>query len=176
MERTIWCGMAYCRKSARRSRSVFLSPWSVSIRMKARRSLPLSALHASQPSSQLNEYIYIYIYAYCLLPCKYFMISTPHSGRLALPYPGISSKTTFDSPPFVPPIPKAFISLVRPGRDDVQQISFSMIAFSNELLPTFERPRNATSGSRDDIGVVRNLLADHSLMGEWCDGAKNLSA
>lgn len=103
---------------------------------------------------------------YCLLPCKYFIISTPHSARLAFPYPGISSNTTFDSPPLVPPIPNAFISLVLPGRDDVQQISLPITTFNNELFPTFERPRIATSGSSEDMGVVRNLLADHNLMGE----------
>lgn len=104
------------------------------------------------------------------------MISIPHSVRLAFPYPGISSNTIFDSPPLVPPIPNAFISRVRPGFDDVQHISLPMTAFSSELFPTFERPRNATSGSDDDSGVVRNLLADHSLTGEWRDGLKNLSA
>jgi hypothetical protein len=43
-------------------------------------------------------------------------------------------------------------------------------------LPTFERPRNATSGSTDSIGVVRNLAADQSFMGEWREGVKTLSA
>ena len=88
----------------------------------------------------------------------------------------MSSSTTFDSPPFVPPIPNAFISRVRPGFDDVQHISFPIMAFSSELLPTFERPRNATSGSTDANGVVRNLAADQSLTGEWRDGVKTLSA
>lgn len=50
------------------------------------------------------------------------------------------------------------------------------MAFSSELLPTFERPRNATSGSTDANGVVRNLAADQSLSGEWRDGVKTLSA
>ena len=88
----------------------------------------------------------------------------------------MSRRTIFDSPPFVPPIPKAFISLVRPGFDDVQQISWPMIAFNNELFPTFDRPRKATSGSIEESGVVRNLLADQSLIGEWRDGMNSLSA
>lgn len=104
------------------------------------------------------------------------MISIPHSVRLAFPYPGISSSTTLFSPPLVPPIPNAFISLVRPGLDDVQQTSWPMMAFKSELFPTLERPRNATSGSIEDMGVVRNLLADHNLIGEWRDGMKSLSA
>jgi hypothetical protein len=66
----------------------------------------------------------------------------------------------------LPPIPNAFISLVRPGRDDVQHISLPISPFINELFPTFDRPRNATSGSVEDTGVVRNLLADQSLIGE----------
>lgn len=113
---------------------------------------------------------------HCFLPCKYFIISAPHSVRLAFPYPGISSRTIFDSPPFVPPIPNAFISLVRPGFEDVQQISLPMIAFSSELFPTFDRPRNATSGSVEERGVVRNFDADHSFTGEWREGVKSLSA
>lgn len=103
---------------------------------------------------------------HCFRPWRYFIISAPHSDRLAFPYPGMSSSTTFDSPPFVPPIPNAFISLVRPGFDDVQQISWPIIAFSSELLPTFDRPKNATSGSTDANGVVRNLAADQSFSGE----------
>lgn len=55
-------------------------------------------------------------------------------------------------------------------------MSWPMIAFSKELLPTLERPRNATSGSTEERGVVRNLLADHSFRGEWRDGMKILSA
>jgi hypothetical protein len=73
-------------------------------------------------------------------------------------------------------MPNAFISRVRPGLEDVQQISWPIIAFSKELLPTFDRPRKATSGSSEESGVVRNLLADHSLIGEWRDGVKILSA
>lgn len=73
-------------------------------------------------------------------------------------------------------MPNAFISRVRPGFDDVQQISVPMTAFSSELFPAFERPRKATSGSTDDSGVVRNLLADHSLTGAWREGVKSLSA
>ena len=88
----------------------------------------------------------------------------------------MSSRTIFDSPPFVPPIPNAFISLVRPGFEDVQHISFPMTALSKELLPTFERPRNATSGSIEERGVVRNFAADHNFLGEWREGAKSLSA
>lgn len=103
---------------------------------------------------------------YCFRPWRYFIISAPHSARLAFPYPGISSKTTLCSPPFVPPIPNAFISLVRPGFEDVQQTSCPIIAFKSELLPTFDRPRNATSGSTDESGVVRNLAADQSFKGE----------
>lgn len=100
----------------------------------------------------------------------------PHSARLALPYPGMSSSTTLCSPPFVPPIPNAFISRVRPGLDDVQHMFCPMIALSSELLPTLERPRNATSGSTEESGVVRNLLADHILRGEWREGVNILSA
>lgn len=47
LERTIWCGMACWRKRARRVRSVSLMLWSVSIRMKARRSLSSILLLAS---------------------------------------------------------------------------------------------------------------------------------
>lgn len=50
------------------------------------------------------------------------------------------------------------------------------MAFNNELFPTLERPRNATSGWMEDKGVVRNLLADHSFNGEWREGVKTLSA
>lgn len=113
---------------------------------------------------------------HCLRSWRYFIISIPHSARLPFPYPGISSSTTLFSPPLVPPIPNAFISLVRPGFDEVQHTSWPMTAFNSELFPTFERPRNATSGSIDDNGVVRNLLADHSLIGEWREGVKSLSA
>lgn len=103
---------------------------------------------------------------HCFLFFKYFIISFPHSDRLPFPYPGISSNTTLDSPPFVPPIPNAFIVCVRPGFDDVQHISCPMRAFNNELLPTFDRPRNATSGVVEESGVVRNLLRVQSFIGE----------
>lgn len=145
------------------------------MRMKARRSLGVNqyGIHRGPGSSRV---LAAHGETHCFRPWRYFIISMPHSARLALPYPGISSKTTFDSPPFVPPIPNAFISLVRPGFDDVQQISWPMIAFNKELFPTFDRPRNATSGSIEERGVVRNLLADHSFIGEWRDGMNSLFA
>jgi hypothetical protein len=63
-------------------------------------------------------------------------------------------------------MPNAFISRVRPGCAEVQHIFWPMMAFINDDFPTFDRPRNATSGSVDDKGMVRNWAAEKSLTGE----------
>lgn len=103
---------------------------------------------------------------YCLLPFKYFMISSPHSTRLPAPYPGRSITTNPPSFPAdtthffpssatcTPPTAYALNARVRPRfllvyANSSFPLALLLVAprraLRREDLPTLERPRNATS-------------------------------
>jgi hypothetical protein len=69
----------------------------------------------------------------------------------AYPYPGRSAKiiagTTFCLAPDPSCRAKKLIARVRPGVEETRASFDPSRALINEDLPTFERPRNATSGA-----------------------------
>src|SRR5271169_1898096 len=87
---------------------------------------------------------------------RYGSINFGHSAEIdfeifAYPYPGRSAKINVGLTFIFSPAPscsaKKLIALVRPGVDDTFASRDPSRELINEDLPTFDRPRNATSGA-----------------------------
>src|SRR5262249_45653795 len=87
---------------------------------------------------------------------RYGSMNFGHSAEIdfeifAYPYPGRSAKiiagATLGVPPATSCTAKKVIARVRPGVEDTRASFDPSSALISEDLPTFERPRNATSGA-----------------------------